>query len=332
MPEPPKTVEGSLQQAELILWLAMQSLAVLLQLPLMTAVLMMVLYSPYSMLQAVLECCDESSYYWSPDPGKEQEMLLEQDSDSWKAEYCPGTSNCRGKDKVKCAQVRKVYGIELELISSLQNMVLWKIKKFTSSSVGDAVHVLIFASLVLHWTQFYVHGAANSGVGSVASACGSSSCSNRSLVGETPILNLMWPRIYGPGENSFPGSDIYPRDFKKQRKSTQALYPQVKTKTTTFKFMLHINGKEPGFQFVGDTVRNRFLILCYEFFSVTYANIIPMIASSAKTLRRYGRSVETIQVKLYGGPNHGYCAMLAIGILEQVQEVYYIVSSGSGGM
>lgn len=69
-------------------------------------------------------------------------------------------------------------------------------------------------------------------------------------------------------------------------------------------------------------LQNKFLILCYTFFSITYTNGLPMLDYSAQGLERFGRQVKnskTIDIPLYGSPNQGYCAMIAIG-LDQVQK------------
>lgn len=69
--------------------------------------------------------------------------------------------------------------------------------------------------------------------------------------------------------------------------------------------------------------RRRYMTLSYKFFFVTSTSEIPMLAGDKGELDlggRFTREMEdSLQIPLYGGPNEGYCAMIAIGRV-QVQE------------
>lgn len=70
---------------------------------------------------------------------------------------------------------------------------------------------------------------------------------------------------------------------------------------------------EPGLYQV---LRNRFLIFAYNL--LAYGRKTPVLSYSpprppTAPSRRFTRNVDTIMVPLYGSPNRGYCAMVAIG-------------------
>lgn len=69
------------------------------------------------------------------------------------------------------------------------------------------------------------------------------------------------------------------------------------------------------------TSHSRLLILCYEFFSITYASGVPVLdyLAQPKAKLKRGVTVGAVQIPLYGSPNQGYCAMIAIG-LEHTQK------------
>lgn len=62
-----------------------------------------------------------------------------------------------------------------------------------------------------------------------------------------------------------------------------------------------------------------FLALCYQIFSVAYNRGVHSLPARAQRQARFRRAAVSVQVPLYGCPNEGYCAMIAIG-LDHVQE------------
>ena len=70
-------------------------------------------------------------------------------------------------------------------------------------------------------------------------------------------------------------------------------------------------------------LQKKYLLWCYKFFFVTSTSDTSMLTTSQEGLGT-GRFIRqgadnSIQVPLYGGPNEGYCAMIAIG-LKHMQE------------
>ena len=75
---------------------------------------------------------------------------------------------------------------------------------------------------------------------------------------------------------------------------------------------------EPGLYHI---LQSRFLIFMHNF--LAYGSKTPVLGYSsqppASPSHRFTRNVETIMVPLYGSPNRGYCAMIAIGSVDVQQ-------------
>ena len=319
---------GSTLQAEvmLIVWIVVLSTVLLVMIWSVMAVLMFLFYS---WLQTLLECWDVSSCCCCCWPAAahpqehggrttwcwqcETSQCGTGFGDSQFTSYTvTGMLNCRSKYQAQS----RLYLTKAELISSLQNPILPRKIRYVILQAGVYFIALTFVPLVLHTKLLNAFRAAGNG-SSNTSAYGGLCCNRTSPyeIETTPLL-MAQPSPEWSREILLPVIQL--KDS--QRKS---LYPQVLS--TVVKFLFHIDEGAPEFaQFVRSTnafVRYEFLVLCYEFFSVAFANVIPMISHSAKQLKRYNRAIETIQVQLQGGPNHGYCAMLNIGALERVQQV-----------
>ena len=178
-----------------------------------------------------------------------------------------------------------------------------------------AALTLVPLILLLYLAKILEFGVPSGNNNNVVSVCDyDCNSSNQPVESESTTFRLLvlYERPEGPilpGSNSRPG-------FIVQRKFQKFHYPQIK--------FIFYDGKAPTLSFwsIDRLIWRQFIILCYEFFSVAYANVIPMLSHSEEALRRHNKAVgPTIQVQLQGGPNHGYCAMLAIG-LEEIQEVF----------
>lgn len=208
---------------------------------------------------------------------------------------------------------------KVELISSL------KCRQNTKTQAIACVFLIVFLLLVLQRmkSHFTVLGAANNGKINV-SACGRHCCDRTPVyeIETTTQILIPWTSWEWPRESCVPVSKLkHSKEW-----STQNCNPHIASTILKFFFNSFITGVPQYAQFVRSTsafIRNKFLVLCYEFFSVAYGNVIPMIRYSAQQLvKRYNRDAEeTVQIQLHGGPNHGYCAMLSIGALDQIQQV-----------